>query len=108
MDPLLATRSRSLNVSDLCHPLILWALLTKYTQAIREQSGLATETANAKVAAQILEEKSRAAEVEVCAPPITRIGSEKIGLGGVASDYFKASRFMGAFVLIASMLLLPS
>ncbi|CBJ27161.1 hypothetical protein Esi_0058_0033 [Ectocarpus siliculosus] len=33
-------------------------------EAIREQSGLLTETANAKVAAEVLEAKSRAAEVE--------------------------------------------
>lgn len=36
-----------------------------HTQAIREQSGLVTETANAKVAAGVLEAKSRTAEVEV-------------------------------------------
>ena len=35
------------------------------TQAIREQSGMLTETANAKVAAEVLEAKSRTAEVEV-------------------------------------------
>ncbi|CAM9472386.1 unnamed protein product [Ectocarpus sp. 13 AM-2016] len=34
-------------------------------EAIREQSGLLTETANAKVAAEVLEAKSRAAEVEM-------------------------------------------
>ncbi|CAM9302587.1 unnamed protein product [Scytosiphon promiscuus] len=34
-------------------------------EAVREQAGLVTETANAKVAAQILEEKSRAAEVKM-------------------------------------------
>ncbi|CAM9091191.1 unnamed protein product [Ectocarpus fasciculatus] len=34
-------------------------------EAIREQSGLMTETANAKVAAEVLEAKSRAAEVEM-------------------------------------------
>ncbi|CAM9516260.1 unnamed protein product [Ectocarpus sp. 4 AP-2014] len=34
-------------------------------EAIREQSGLLTETANAKVAAEVLEAKSRAAEVEI-------------------------------------------
>ena len=36
-----------------------------HTQAIREQSGMLTETANAKVAAEVLEAKSRTAEVEV-------------------------------------------
>lgn len=36
-----------------------------YFQAIREQSGLLTETANAKVAAEVHEAKSRTAEVEV-------------------------------------------
>lgn len=37
----------------------------EHTQAIREQSGMLTETANAKVAAEVLEAKSRTAEVEV-------------------------------------------
>lgn len=36
-----------------------------YTQAIREQSGLVTETANAKVVAGVLEAQSRTVEVEV-------------------------------------------
>lgn len=38
---------------------------TNTSQAIREQSGLMTETANAKAAAEVLEGRNNAAELEV-------------------------------------------